>query len=40
MTGPGILAFCQWIAGPEEVGRWYGPQNGFANFAGMIESNR
>jgi MFS family permease len=36
MTGPGIYAFCQRIAGPEAVGRWYGPQNGFANFAGII----
>jgi MFS transporter, ACS family, D-galactonate transporter len=36
MTGPGIYAFCQRIAGSEAVGRWYGPQNGFANFAGII----
>jgi MFS transporter, ACS family, D-galactonate transporter len=36
MSGPGIYAFCQRIAGPEAVGRWYGPQNGFANFAGII----
>jgi MFS transporter, ACS family, D-galactonate transporter len=36
MTGPGIYAFCQRLAGPEAVGRWYGPQNGFANFAGII----
>jgi MFS family permease len=36
MTGPGIYAFSQRIAGPEAVGRWYGPQNGFANFAGII----
>jgi MFS family permease len=36
MTGPGLYAFCQRIAGPEAVGRWYGPQNGFANFAGII----
>lgn len=34
--GPGIYAFCQRLAGPEVVGRWYGPQNGFANFAGVI----
>jgi ACS family D-galactonate transporter-like MFS transporter len=36
LSGPGIYAFCQRIAGPEAVGRWYGPQNGFANFAGII----
>jgi len=36
MTGPGIYAFCQRLAGPEAVGRWYGPQNGFANLAGVI----
>ena len=35
-TGPGIYAFCQTLAGPQAVGRWYGPQNGFANFAGVI----
>jgi MFS transporter, ACS family, D-galactonate transporter len=36
LSSPGIYAFCQRIAGPEAVGRWYGPQNGFANFAGII----
>jgi MFS transporter, ACS family, D-galactonate transporter len=36
MTAPGLFAFCQRIAGPEAVGRWYGPQNGIANFAGII----
>ncbi len=36
ITGPGIYAFCQRLAGPEAVGRWYGPQNGFANLAGVI----
>jgi len=36
LSGPGIYAFCQRIAGTEAVGRWYGPQNGFANFAGII----
>src|SRR5262249_37399346 len=36
LSAPGIYAFCQRIAGPEAVGRWYGPQNGFANFAGII----
>ena len=36
ITGPGLYAFCQRLAGPEAVGRWYGPQNGFANLAGVI----
>jgi ACS family D-galactonate transporter-like MFS transporter len=36
MTAPGIYSFCQRLAGLEAVGRWYGPQNGFANFAGII----
>ncbi len=36
LSAPGIYAFCQRIAGTEAVGRWYGPQNGFANFAGII----
>jgi MFS transporter, ACS family, D-galactonate transporter len=36
MVGPGIYAFCQRLAGPEAVGRWYGPQNGFANLAGVV----
>jgi ACS family D-galactonate transporter-like MFS transporter len=36
LSAPGIYAFCQRIAGPEAVGRWYGPQNGFANFAGIM----
>ncbi|HZP17699.1 MAG TPA: MFS transporter, partial [Terriglobales bacterium] len=36
VTGAGIYAFCQTMAGPHAVGRWYGPQNGFANFAGVI----
>ena len=35
-TTPGIFAFCQTIAGPQVVGRWYGLQNGFANFAGVL----
>lgn len=35
-TTPGIFAFCQTIAGPQVVGRWYGLQNGFANFAGVV----
>jgi len=36
LSAPGIYAFCQRIAGSDSVGRWYGPQNGFANFAGII----
>jgi ACS family D-galactonate transporter-like MFS transporter len=36
LSSPGIYAFCQRLAGPQAVGRWYGPQNGFANFAGII----
>jgi ACS family D-galactonate transporter-like MFS transporter len=36
MIAPGIFAFCQTIAGSQAVGRWYGPQNGFGNFAGII----
>lgn len=35
-TGPGLLAFPQTLAGPQAVGRWYGWQNGFANFSGVI----
>ena len=36
MTSPGILTFCQRLAGPSAVGKWYGAQNGLANFAGII----
>jgi len=36
MTGPGLYTFPQRLAGPEAVGKWYGWQNGFANFAGVI----
>jgi MFS family permease len=36
MTSPGNLTFCQTLAGPHAVGRWYGAQNGFANFAGVV----
>jgi MFS transporter, ACS family, D-galactonate transporter len=35
MTGPGLYTFPQTLAGPEAVGRWYGWQNGFGNFAGI-----
>jgi MFS transporter, ACS family, D-galactonate transporter len=35
MTGPGLYTFPQTLAGPEAVGKWYGWQNGFANFAGI-----
>jgi MFS family permease len=36
MTSPGIFTFCQRLAGPRAVGRWYGSQNGFSNFAGIV----
>lgn len=36
MTGPGLYTFPQTLAGPSAVGKWYGWQNGFANFAGVI----
>jgi len=36
MTGPGLLTFPQTMAGRGAVGKWYGWQNGFANFAGVI----
>ena len=36
MTSPGVLTFCQTLAGSHAVGKWYGAQNGFANFAGVI----
>jgi MFS family permease len=35
-TGPGLLAFPQTLAGAQGVGRWYGWQNGFANFSGVL----
>jgi MFS transporter, ACS family, D-galactonate transporter len=35
MTGPGLYTFPQTLAGREAVGKWYGWQNGFANFAGI-----
>jgi MFS transporter, ACS family, D-galactonate transporter len=36
MTGPGLFTFPQTLAGARAVGKWYGWQNGFANFAGVI----
>jgi MFS family permease len=36
MTGPGLFTFPQTLAGRHAVGKWYGWQNGFANFAGVI----
>ena len=36
MTGSGIYAFCQILAGPKAAGRWTGFQNGFANLAGIV----
>lgn len=35
-TSPGIFAFCQRIAGPHAVGKWYGSQNGISNLAGVV----
>ena len=35
-TSPGIFAFCQRIAGPTAVGKWYGSQNGISNLAGVV----
>ena len=35
LTGPGLFTFPQTLAGPKAVGKWYGSQNGFANFAGV-----
>jgi cyanate permease len=35
MTGPGLYTFPQTLAGAHAVGKWYGWQNGFANFAGI-----
>jgi MFS family permease len=36
LTGPGLYTFPQTLAGPEGTGKWYGWQNGLANFAGVI----
>lgn len=36
MNGPGLYTFPQTLAGPHAVGKWYGWQNGFANFAGIV----
>jgi sugar phosphate permease len=36
MTAPGIFAFAQTLAGPRATGKWYGAQNGFSNFAGVV----
>lgn len=36
ITGPGIYTFPQTLAGSHAVGKWYGWQNGFANFAGVL----
>ncbi len=36
MTGSGIYAFAQTLAGPRATGTWTGLQNGFANLAGVI----
>lgn len=36
MSGAGVFAFSQTLAGPETAGRWAALQNGFANFAGVL----
>ena len=36
MSGAGVFAFCQTLAGPQAAGRWAGLQNGFANLAGIL----
>jgi len=36
MTGSGLYAFAQTLAGPRATGTWTGMQNGFANLAGVI----
>ena len=36
ISGAGVFAFAQTLAGPETAGRWAALQNGFANFAGVL----
>ena len=36
ISGAGIFAFSQTLAGPQAAGRWTGLQNGFANLAGVV----
>ena len=36
ISGAGIFAFSQTLAGSEAAGRWTGLQNGFANLAGVV----
>src|SRR5258708_5127275 len=36
MSATGLYTFPQTLAGARAVGKWYGWQNGFANFAGII----
>jgi MFS family permease len=36
MSGTGVYAFSQTLAGPQATGRWTGLQNGLANLAGII----
>jgi MFS transporter, ACS family, D-galactonate transporter len=36
MSGTGVYAFSQTLAGPQATGMWTGLQNGFANLAGII----
>ena len=36
MSGAGVFAFSQTLAGPQAAARWTGLQNGFANLAGVV----
>jgi MFS family permease len=36
MSGVGVFAYAQTLAGPQAAGKWTGLQNGFGNFAGLI----
>jgi cyanate permease len=36
MSGAGVFAFSQTLAGPQAAGRWTGLQNGFANLSGVV----
>ncbi len=36
ISGSGVFAFSQTLAGPEAAGRWTGLQNGFGNLAGVV----
>ncbi len=36
MSGVGVFAYAQTLAGAQAAGKWTGLQNGFGNFAGLI----